>query len=414
MKNKLQIILISLFIFPALLFGGGWSTGVPLNTARQGAAVVTHGGYIYVFGGKTLNNTILNTVERFNPVTQQWESSASFTTPRMGAAAIVFGDSIFLTGGRDQFSGEALKEVEIYNVAQNQWHSAQDMRREREGHTLAFFNNRIYAIGGQKEENEYEEEIEYYDTQDDDWRQAPFDIASKRVAFFSGVVNDTFYMCGGFYYGPTNNSFIKPPLTLNWISGPTMFTPRGNGASALFGDSLFFMMGGETQSGISDIVEIYDIYNWQIIPGPNLLIARKGMTATTLNNKIYVIGGVTAQSGGLPVKLVEVYDEPTGIRPSINPDLIIQGANLVGYPNPFNSRIKLEFKIPKSSYINLTIFDIQGRIINKLVNEHLFEGTHSINWEGNDSQNRQVSSGIYFAILKGDSFYQKFKLFYVK
>ena len=414
MKYKLQITLISLFVFlSSLLSGREWYTGIPLNTARQGAASVTYGQYIYVFGGKTLNNTILNTVERFNVNTQQWEYQASFNTPRMGAAAIVFGDSIFLTGGRDQLSGDALKEVEVYDLAQNEWHGAQDMRENREGHTLAFFNNQIYAIGGQKNQYSLEEKIEYYDRQEDDWKQAPFNIASPRVAFFSGVLNDTFYMCGGFYFGPIDSSFIKPPLTLNWLTGPTMFTPRGNGASALLGDSLF-MIGGETQSGITDIVEIYNIYNWQITPGQNLPTARKGMTAVTLNNKIYVIGGVTAQSGGQPTALVEVYEEPTGISPSINPDLIIHSPYLVGYPNPFNGRIKLKFEIPKSSYINLTIFDIGGRIVNKLLNENLFKGTHSVNWNGEDLQNRQVSSGIYFAILKGDGFYQKFKIFYVK
>ena len=415
MKNKiLKNLIYILFCSASVLMAGEWQTGVPLNTPRQGAASVVLGNYIYVMGGKTLNNTILNTVERFNLNTGMWETSvASFGTPRMGAAAIVFNNEIFLAGGREQISGEAMKDVEIYNPVQNAWRTAQDMRREREGHTLAFFNNLIYVIGGQKNEYDLEEEIEYYDVQDDDWKEAPFEIASPRVAFFSGVLYDTFYICGGFYYGPTDSSFIKPPLTLNWLPGPNMAAKRGGGASALLGDSLF-MIGGETQTGITDSVEIYDIYNWTIIPGPSLPIARKGMTAVSVDTAIYVIGGETAQSAGQPTTLVQVYSEsPTAIFPVENPNLI-ENANLVGYPNPFNGRVEMKFEIPSKSRIDLSVYDLQGRKIKQLVNEQVFQGTYITNWNGDNQQNQQVASGVYFAILKGNGFYKTLKLFYVK
>lgn len=413
MRSRIQIFLSALVIFPAaLLMGGQWQAGAPMNTPRQGAAVVVMGDYIYVMGGKSLNNSILNTVERFNLSTQQWEQVASFNTPRMGAAAIVLRDSIFLTGGRANLFDDAMKEVEVYDAVQNLWHSAQDMRREREGHTLAYFNNRIYAIGGQKNGSSYEEEIEWYDETGDDWKEAAFEIAYRRAAFFSGVIGDTFYMCGGFYYGPTQNSAIKPPSTLNWYDGPNMAEARAGGADAVLGDSLF-MIGGETFSGITDVVEIYDPHSWQIIPGPSLPEARKGMTAATLNNKIYVIGGVTAQSGGQPTNSVVVYSTgPVGIPEP--PNQLIETVHLVGYPNPFNGSINLQFQMPQRSKAQLTIFDLQGRRIKTLLNENLTEGAHEVSWAGEDSENRQVSSGIYFAILKGERFHQAFKIFYIK
>lgn len=416
MNNKIQKTLAFVFLWHAsLLIAGEWQTGVPLTTPRQGAASVVMGNYIYVMGGKTLNNNILNTVERFNLNTRTWDTTvASFDTPRVGAAATVFNNKIFLAGGRDQISGEAIKEVETYDPVQNAWQNAQDMRREREGHTLAFFDNKIYAIGGQKNQYSLEEEIEYYDEGDDAWKQAAFDIASPRVAFFSGVYNDTFYMCGGFYYGPTDNSYIKLPQTSNWIIGPFMAAKRGGGASALLEDRLF-MIGGETQSGITDSVEIYDMNNWYIMPGPNLPIARKGMTAVTVDTTIYVIGGITAQSGGEPTTLVQVYSEgAVGISSFENPNLLIENANLVGYPNPFNGRVELKFEIPNKSHTNLSIFDLQGRKIKQLVNESLFRGSHLASWNGEDGQNRQVASGVYFAILTGNGFHKTFKLLYVK
>lgn len=410
--SLLKTLIYYLICLSALVRGGNWQTGVPLNTPREGAASVVMGNYIYVMGGRSLNSNILNTVERFNLNSGVWENTivAPFNTPRMNAAAIVHNDSIFLAGGRDQ-SGDVIDEVEVYDFAQNLWHSVQHMRRKREGHTLVLINNKIYAIGGQQMVGDYAEDVEWYDDLNDDWKEADFEMASPRVAFFSAVYYDTFYMCGGFYFGPLINSYLKPPQSTNWIPGPNMATSRGGGASALLGDSLF-MIGGETFSGITDSVEIYDINNWQIIPGTNLPIARKGMSAVTLNNEIYVIGGVTSQSGP-PTTLVQVYTSPTGISDSGNPNLI-ESVQLVGYPNPFNSTIEFKLAIPRNGFTNLTIYDLQGRSIKQLVNEPLFKGTHFFEWDGEDFQNRSVASGIYFAILKGDRFYQTFKIFYVK
>jgi N-acetylneuraminic acid mutarotase len=414
MNHSLPKTLIHLLMcMSALVSGGTWQTGVPLNTPREGAASVVMGNYIYIMGGKSLNGSILNTVERFNPDSGVWESTtvAPFDTPRMNAAAIVHKDSIFLTGGRDQ-SNDVIDEVEVYDPAQNLWHSAQHMRRKREGHTLASINNEIYAIGGQEMIGQYVEEVEWYDEINGDWKEADFDIEHPRVAFFSTVYHDIFYMCGGFYFDPLINSYYILPQSTNWFSGPNMGTSRGGGASAMLDDSLY-MIGGETYSGITDSVEIYDIQNRQIIPGPNLPIARKGMSAVTLNDKIYVIGGVTSQSGTTPTTLVQVYTIVTGISDSGNPNLM-RSARLVGYPNPFNSTIHFKLVIPRSGFSNLTVYDLQGRRIRQLINEPLVQGTHFFRWDGEDSGNRPVASGIYFAILKGDRFYQTLKIFYVK
>jgi hypothetical protein len=414
MKHSLLISLIFISVlFSSMLDGGGWREGVPLNTPREGAASVSIGNYIYMFGGRTLYNRVLNTVERFDVNTGIWDTTiASFNTPRTNAAAIVFNDNIFLAGGRDA-SGDVIDSVQVYYPAQNSWQSAHAMRKRREGHALAFFNNRIYAIGGQDESN-YVDDIEWYDDSTDQWEEAPFKMPanSERSAFYSAVVRDTFYMCGGFYYGPTNDSYIKPPLTLDWIQGPNMAGARAGGASALLGDRLFMMGGITGQSIITDLVEIYDINNWQIISGPSLPTARMGMTAVTLNEEIYVIGGVISQQGP-PTTLVQVYSDLVGIFDSGNPNLI-KSAYLIGYPNPFNSTIEFKLEIPRSGVTSLAVYDLQGRTIKQLVNEPLRQGTHFFSWDAEDSRNQPVASGIYFAILRGDSFYQTFKIFHVK
>ena len=61
------------------------------------------------------------------------------------------------------------------------------------------------------------------------------------------------------------------------------------------------------------------------------------------------------------------------------------------YPNPFNSQTKIDYEILKSAFVNITVYDMQGKEIQSLVNGEKQIGKHSINF---NAQN--ISTGIYF------------------
>ena len=65
------------------------------------------------------------------------------------------------------------------------------------------------------------------------------------------------------------------------------------------------------------------------------------------------------------------------------------------YPNPSNPTTTISFDLPKESYVELQIYDIQGKIISTLINKNMDSGSHSakFNSEG-------LPSGIYFYRLK--------------
>jgi hypothetical protein len=69
------------------------------------------------------------------------------------------------------------------------------------------------------------------------------------------------------------------------------------------------------------------------------------------------------------------------------------------YPNPFNPETKIEFSLPKSSIVNLTIFDLLGREVAVLVNEEKQAGIYSVTWKATN-----VSSGLYFYKLQAGEF----------
>jgi flagellar hook assembly protein FlgD len=73
------------------------------------------------------------------------------------------------------------------------------------------------------------------------------------------------------------------------------------------------------------------------------------------------------------------------------------------HPNPFNPSTQIDFYISHENRVELTIFNIRGQRIRDLHSGTLPAGRHSIQWDGNDNNNNEVSSGVYFYQLKTDS-----------
>lgn len=62
------------------------------------------------------------------------------------------------------------------------------------------------------------------------------------------------------------------------------------------------------------------------------------------------------------------------------------------YPNPFNPETKIKFDVSKNnSLISLKVYDINGRLVETLVNEILNAGSYEYNFKA-----KNLSSGIYF------------------
>jgi hypothetical protein len=71
--------------------------------------------------------------------------------------------------------------------------------------------------------------------------------------------------------------------------------------------------------------------------------------------------------------------------------------NLTNFPNPFNPETTIRFTTENTEKnTELIIYNIKGQEVRKLINEHLIKGTHSVLWNGLDSNSKLVSSGIYF------------------
>lgn len=70
------------------------------------------------------------------------------------------------------------------------------------------------------------------------------------------------------------------------------------------------------------------------------------------------------------------------------------------YPNPFNPSTTIEFSIPQTGQVNLCIYNIRGQRVKNLQNSVMERGYHRVVWDGRDTNNCNVASGIYFIKLE--------------
>ena len=66
------------------------------------------------------------------------------------------------------------------------------------------------------------------------------------------------------------------------------------------------------------------------------------------------------------------------------------------YPNPFNPSTVIEYSIARDSHVNISIYDVSGRLVRTLVDEFKVGGDYRIAWDGKDSHGAPVSTGVYF------------------
>jgi len=69
------------------------------------------------------------------------------------------------------------------------------------------------------------------------------------------------------------------------------------------------------------------------------------------------------------------------------------------YPNPFNPETNIEFTLPESDYLKLSVFDITGKEIEMLVDQQLRSGTYKVLWNASS-----YPSGVYFYSIYTKSF----------
>jgi hypothetical protein len=99
----------------------------------------------------------------------------------------------------------------------------------------------------------------------------------------------------------------------------------------------------------------------------------------------------TFDSNASLAKIKSAYMTATGITE------IKSEFELKNYPNPFDRSTTISFKLPKQTRVNLTVYDISGRIVETLIDENRASGSYQAIFTP-----KNASVGTYFYKLTTD------------
>ena len=119
-----------------------------------------------------------------------------------------------------------------------------------------------------------------------------------------------------------------------------------------------------------------------------------GLETGIWHGAIYFVNSSPVDTFKVPV----VFDVLVGVdsRPELMP---LKLELKKPYPNPFNSVATVEFDLPKSAQIRLALFNIDGRLIQIIVDGNLEAGNHTYSVSAGD-----LASGVYFVKLTTGEF----------
>ncbi|MFQ5583734.1 MAG: T9SS type A sorting domain-containing protein, partial [Calditrichia bacterium] len=85
------------------------------------------------------------------------------------------------------------------------------------------------------------------------------------------------------------------------------------------------------------------------------------------------------------------------------------------YPNPFNAQTTISYRVIERSNIQITIYDVRGKMVRKLVDEkNQLPGEYSSKWNGKDKRGGDAASGIYFYQLRAGNFVETKRALLIK
>jgi len=84
------------------------------------------------------------------------------------------------------------------------------------------------------------------------------------------------------------------------------------------------------------------------------------------------------------------------------------------YPNPFNPKTTLHYDLPEDAMVNITIYDMMGRVVSNLVSSQQRAGYKSIQWNATNNKGQPVSAGLYLFSIEAGQFRQTKKMVLLK
>ncbi|CAJ1085944.1 uncharacterized protein LOC121504866 [Xyrichtys novacula] len=245
----------------------------------------------------------------------EWRKLGELPEPaRFRHEVTVFNGQLYVFGGKSYYGiGDTLNTVCRYDPLQNTWESLADMQKRRSAFSVVVLDGKILAIGGHCD-HDYQESVEQYCPSANSWRfTCPLDLPlSGHVA---KVLHGQIYVSGGLNidYQCVSSMFLYHPDTGSTYLA-NMARPRAYHCMETLGDYIYVAGGLTTDKNmiINDDLTC-EVYNpaadtWTAFA--SLPVPHVGAGSSVLEGKFYVLGGYS-QVDCSDTKLVHRYDPST-------------------------------------------------------------------------------------------------------
>jgi len=112
-----------------------------------------------------------------------------------------------------------------------------------------------------------------------------------------------------------------------------------------------------------------------------------------------VSGGANSYGNGSEVYLLKIDRQGGFSSVYSNVEVTLQDFQLENnYPNPFNNQTMIKYHLPKNSFVQLNVYNIQGQLAGTIVNKYQRSGSYIVTFIAKD-----LPSGLYFYQLKIDN-----------
>jgi hypothetical protein len=230
------------------------------------------------------------------------------------------------------------------------------------------------------------------------WPGNYFDQTNEIAPFHMGMIDDgtapavfVALSCDGADFARTEDPDYGLPICHRFLVEPD------KGAIAWIGPTL-----GSWQNGNSVIAEYFAEELFGDLDRP---IAESYLAAVRRVKADYTCDGEIPRTVdmyvflGDPLSRFHRFPPVTDVAGSGTPRSL---ELLQNYPNPFNPTTTVRFTTTVRGFIELEVYDVQGRVVKRLVGAVLPPGSHAVSWDGRTSDGSSASSGVYFLRLRAE------------
>ncbi len=84
------------------------------------------------------------------------------------------------------------------------------------------------------------------------------------------------------------------------------------------------------------------------------------------------------------------------------------------FPNPFNPSTNISYQLPDNGHVKLTVFNLSGQTIKKLINGNQASGTYKVKWDATDEKGLSVPSGVYYYQFQTEDYQETRKMLLIR